>query len=283
MILQPEISLIFSLSEDQGLSKIERTLSSFLSQSFFDFELILINSTSNDKITALCNKYVASDLRVKYIQRTKSSSSLAKIYNEAISMSRGRFITSILQDEEWLPNALEELYLFFIFRLKTYKNLGMIYASEGETWCVKKITQRNFLINCPVLIRRDIINKVGAFDESPFLQSLFVWDLWQRIGRRYRVDCLEKMITKIENRADSSLVNTRGHFYYRLFRFSYPLKSKRLGQEELLFYLYTFYTIYYPSMKLSPDFVHKIKLSVKKALIFVGGWRFCKALYDRLS
>ena len=69
---------------------LPRCLSSILSQTFQDFELILVNDGSKDNSGNLCEAYAAKDSRIHVIHQNNSGVSAAR--NAARSSSLKRFL-----------------------------------------------------------------------------------------------------------------------------------------------------------------------------------------------
>lgn len=271
MILQPEISVILSTynrHRPQGdcPSLFERALTSILNQTFSDFELILIDDASTDGTSTLCQKYAAVDSRIKLIRHHQNTQLPAKCYNEGIQKSSGRLITFMFDDDLWLPNALLDLREFFIDNLKKNPHLGMIYglaelynaelnqlidANFGSEWDLRLLFRHNYLANCSVMVRRDVIDVVGGYDEHPVLRRICDWDLWQRIGRRYSVLRMKKIVAQVyQSQKDSVGImfewSPRKAKLHCLFRWLYPLKSRLSPWPQQKKYWKSFFEIYFP-------------------------------------
>jgi len=179
MLLHPEISVLTHQYE---------LIESILNQSFFDYES-LVNA----------QEHAWLDCRIKYVEGNRSP---AKWYNQAIEQSQGRYIALVFN--EWTPSALNDLYSFFELSLKTVPDVGMVYGLAepyddkhlGEHWNLKSLKKHNILSNAAILIKRDVFDVVGGFDEDPLMNNVCCWDLWQRIGNLYSVHRFEKVLAK---------------------------------------------------------------------------------------
>lgn len=83
-------------------------LESVLSQSFKDFELILINDGSTDGSLAICQNYVSRDSRIKIIDKCNEGVSIAR--NAGLKTAQGQWICFIDADDYILPETLSKLY-----------------------------------------------------------------------------------------------------------------------------------------------------------------------------
>ena len=82
-------------------------LDSILSQSFSDFEVLLVDDGSKDGSGAICDKYAAEDCRVKVIHKENAGVSSAR--NLALKNAVGEWICFIDSDDCLYPGGLQEL------------------------------------------------------------------------------------------------------------------------------------------------------------------------------
>ena len=83
-------------------------ISSILSQTFKDFELILINDGSNDKSGAICDEFAKKDSRIKVIHKTFGGASTAR--NCGLEATIGKYIGWIDADDYISPDMYTILY-----------------------------------------------------------------------------------------------------------------------------------------------------------------------------
>lgn len=88
-------------------SYLDRLISSVLSQTFPDFELILVDDGSPDKSGAICDKYAQRDSRIKVIHKENGGVSSAR--QAGLEAVKGEFIIHADSDDWLAPNMLEEL------------------------------------------------------------------------------------------------------------------------------------------------------------------------------
>lgn len=80
---------------------------SVLTQSFSDFELLLVDDGSPDNCGAMCDAYAARDPRVRVIHRENGGLSAAR--NSGMEIAQGKYMTFIDSDDYVAPRYLEAL------------------------------------------------------------------------------------------------------------------------------------------------------------------------------
>lgn len=87
---------------------LEKCINSVLSQTFSDFEIILINDGSTDRSGFICDEFAIKDLRIKVIH--KENGGPASAVNMGIKASSGDYITFIDSDDWVEEDYLKKLY-----------------------------------------------------------------------------------------------------------------------------------------------------------------------------
>lgn len=97
----PKISIIVPVyNTERYLSKC---IDSILSQSFTDFELLLINDGSLDYSGAICDQYAANDSRVTVFHKENGGVSSAR--NLGLDNARGEWVTFVDSDD-WIARTM---------------------------------------------------------------------------------------------------------------------------------------------------------------------------------
>lgn len=111
---------------------ISETIESIISQSYQNWELIIVDDASPDKSHIIINEYIKKDNRIR-LKILDKNSGPAIARNEAIKLARGRYIAFLDSDDIWLP---EKLYKQLNFMKE--KDLSFTYSAyyvineEGE-------------------------------------------------------------------------------------------------------------------------------------------------------
>lgn len=86
---------------------LHRCVDSILTQTFMDFELILVDDGSPDNCPAICDTYAARDKRVVVIHKKNGGVSAAR--NSGLDIARGEYIAFCDGDDHLAPTFLERL------------------------------------------------------------------------------------------------------------------------------------------------------------------------------
>ncbi|PIE50797.1 MAG: glycosyl transferase [Flavobacteriales bacterium] len=90
---------------------IEDTINAVLSQTYQNWEMIIVDDCSTDHSVEIIQKYIAQDTRIKLVQNQENKGA-AEARNKALSLVKGRFIAFLDSDDLWLPHKLEEQLAF---------------------------------------------------------------------------------------------------------------------------------------------------------------------------
>lgn len=87
---------------------LENAIKSVLSQTYEDFELILVNDGSKDGSWDICQKYAETDKRILTIN--KQNGGICSARNAGLEIAKGEYITFIDNDDLFTENLLEDNY-----------------------------------------------------------------------------------------------------------------------------------------------------------------------------
>jgi len=172
-----------------GAKTLTQTIESILSQTYDNFELLLIDDGSTDESKNLIEKYL-EDERVKYFK--KQNGGVASARNFGIARATGEIIGFCDQDDQWLPQKLEKQIPLF-----SDPDVGLVYSwvdidrhgkrecstPEFEGECFEALLNRNFVSCCTAMVRRTVLNQVNGLDESRELHGVDDRHLWLKVAR----------------------------------------------------------------------------------------------------
>lgn len=127
-------------------------LDSVLSQTFVDFEVLLINDGSTDNSGEICERYVKKDTRFKVFHQKNSGVSAAR--NVGIENAKGEWITFVDSDD-----YIEENFLHCFF--KTQNNCQLVM--QGARKVKRKEVSLFFSYNNCVYTLEEILRKYEMF------------------------------------------------------------------------------------------------------------------------
>src|SRR5262249_9712931 len=87
----------------------QRAIESVLSQSFTNFEFIIIDDGSIDGLYEILLEYQRKDPRIVLIRHEINSGLPAVRVNEGALLAKGQYVAYQFEDDEWLPDCLERL------------------------------------------------------------------------------------------------------------------------------------------------------------------------------
>ena len=99
---------------------IERCLESILTQSFSNFELILVDDGSPDRCGEIIDEYVKRDSRVIAIHQNNRGVSAAR--NAGLRRAKGKYI-GFVDPDDWVDHSMYEALIYLME--KTYSDLGI--------------------------------------------------------------------------------------------------------------------------------------------------------------
>lgn len=204
----PRVSVILPVYNSAAY--VSKAINSVLSQTFTDFDLIVVDDGSTDNTGEVVARI--ADSRVQYLKKNNQGPSLAR--NMGIRNSIGEFVAFIDSDDCWLPNKLE----LQVRALNLSPEAGLVHSSvlivspenkllrydrawlEGRV--LYKLLLNNAIATSSVMVRRKVLEDVGLF--APDSGSRLIpkeehdlsrntmrrgedWELWMRISSEYPI------------------------------------------------------------------------------------------------
>lgn len=123
---------------------ISACIQSVISQSYHDFELIIVNDGSTDSSGEICNQFAEKDTRIKVFHKNNEGVSSAR--NLGLRKAHGEYITFIDSDDYIGPDYLSNLYGSITFSDADIVIGGyvQVWGDYNEAFCFKDVTLPNF-------------------------------------------------------------------------------------------------------------------------------------------
>ena len=106
MMCKPKISVLIPVYNSEKY--IKRCIKSVLSQTFLDFELLLIDDGSSDSSGDICDTFAEQDERIKVYHKQNEGISATREF--CITHAQGDYIQFIDSDDWVEPDMLHEMY-----------------------------------------------------------------------------------------------------------------------------------------------------------------------------
>lgn len=207
----PEISVVIPTYNYARFLK--KCLESLVSQSFVNWEAIVVNNFSDDNTAEVVEGF--SDRRIRLVN-FRNNGVIAASRNKGIELSRANLIAFLDSDDSWYPEKLEKC----VKELNSGADLvchGMRYIVNGSPW--KDVTynakaRSDFLsllygstriFTSSVVVRKECLLRVSGFDENPGIITAEDRDLWLRLSKEGCRFCFIKDILGEYNCHEDSL------------------------------------------------------------------------------
>ncbi|MFH1666478.1 MAG: glycosyltransferase [Elusimicrobiota bacterium] len=197
---------------------ITESIESVLSQTYRNFELLIVDDGSTDGTKESVS--AINDPRLKYV-RVEERKGPASSRNTGLRLARGKYIAFQDDDDYWRKDKLQKQVVALeknpasfglaysgVWRSKNgrkkYSPAGRNVKYTGNLY--KRLLRGNF-ITIHVLVKRECFEKLGYFDEN--LPALEDWDMWLRMSGEYDFFYIDDPLTVCRETANSVNSNWR--------------------------------------------------------------------------
>ena len=207
---------------------IEETIESVISQTYNDWEMIIIDDCSNDGSLELVKDIAKDDLRIRLIS-LKNNLGPSNARNEGIKQACGRYIAFLDSDDLWHKDKLEKQIKFmqkneYAFTFTGYekidekgKKIGNILPFKGQV-TYHDLLKSNHIGCLTAMIDLKILGYKMYMPDIKKRQDQGLWlEILKEIDKAY---CLNKILGKYRIRKDSISINKIANikFQWQLYR-----------------------------------------------------------------
>jgi len=216
----PIISVVMSVYNSEKY--LVEAIESILTQTFADFEFIIINDGSTDSSLSIIKKYLLDDDRIVLISRENKG--LPYSLNEGIIKARGKYIARMDADDISLPMRFEEQISYmesnsdigvcgtqaYVFSEKSVIKKTHKHPSKDEDLKLRLLFSVCF-IHPSVMIRKSILDNISIIYNEKYKNSQD-YDLWVRLASITKFGTIQKPLIfyRVSNDSITHKVNVDG-------------------------------------------------------------------------
>jgi glycosyltransferase involved in cell wall biosynthesis len=158
---------------------VGRAIESALAQTHPPLEILVVDDGSTDHTADVVASFEPA---VRLVRKPNGGPASAR--NLGAKLARGRWLGLLDADDWWQPNKLS-----LQLECATNSKIGLIHClpdHRSETVpnqiLFDDLWKKNWIINSSVLIRRDVFDLLGGFDEAKELISVEDYNFWLRVA-----------------------------------------------------------------------------------------------------
>jgi glycosyltransferase involved in cell wall biosynthesis len=204
-----------------GERYIAQAIGSISTQTYRDFELIVVDDGSTDG-TAACVGTFRDKLPLLHYVKHPQNQGIARSVNDGLRHSAGELIAFLDHDDLWLPDFLETQVKY----LDSHPDVAMVHSDYqyidggGHLVCESvarwdgrerpsghifpQLFRHSFICGNSVLIRKPCLDRFGGFDERFHFGDYY---LWMRMARQYKIDYVPRPLTQYRQHTSQSTRN----------------------------------------------------------------------------
>lgn len=202
---------------------IVKTLQSIESQTYSNFEVIIVDDGGSDNTQAIVNDF--NNPKFTYFRKANGERGAAR--NFGLKKANGSYVNFVDSDDLLYPNHLEEAQKM----IKNYKRPEVFHLAydikDSDGRLMKEVTNfanpindhlvyGNHLSCNGVFIRKDVA-EIHHFNENRMLAASEDYELWLRLASRFPIWCSKEITsTVINHEARSVLTINKEKFLVRV-------------------------------------------------------------------
>ncbi|MES2224753.1 MAG: glycosyltransferase [Patescibacteria group bacterium] len=210
----PLISII--LPTYNGAQFIGAAIKSVLSQTYTQWELLVISDGSTDNTEDVVAQFTSKDSRISYMFNEQNLG-IQKTLNKGISIARGKYIARLDDDDRWIDASKLAMQ---VTHLEAYPECVLVGTDaivmngagvalsknimpKSDKTIRAKMLSKNCFLHATVVFRKSAIDNVGGYSESSSTLHAEDYDLWLRLGTQGMVENLPLYSTALIARESS--------------------------------------------------------------------------------
>jgi hypothetical protein len=218
---------------------LRKALDSVLTQTFTDFELLVVYDESADETATILESY--SDPRIQVVTNERHLG-VAGSRRRGLNCARGEYIACIDADDIALPERLQKQVNY----LDSHPDVGMVASScviideDGRPTCgsTQALTPEqiyytlafyNCIFHCSVTLRKALVLSLGGYGSTNVAED---YDLWARIARRAKIVQLDETLAQWRD-SRANVTNSFGGPMWEVAKAIFLKNLKRLTNNSV--------------------------------------------------
>lgn len=221
--------------------KVIEAIQSVLSQSYENFELIVIDDGSTDQT----NQIVATVKDSRLIYRAIERSGVSRARNLGASIATGSFLAFLDSDDIWHKNKLKKQVAFHL------ENPQLLISQTQEIWIRnnKRVNPKHkhakptgyifpeslhlcTITPSSVIMTKELFDSFEGFDEK--MPACEDYDLWLRITAKHEVGLIDELLlTKYGGHEDQLSQTHAAMDRFRIYSLGKIILSGKLGESQI--------------------------------------------------
>jgi len=199
----PNVSVI--ITTYNRAEYVTKAIESVLSQTYQDWELVIVDDGSVDETPKVVSRYLTDDGKVRYLRQTNQGLSAAR--NRGITETHGKYVAFLDDDDWWVPEKLKTQVAFMEAQPDvglSYTRIRIIRETNGRlddstiipvkmATTFEEIIGESFIPASTVLIRRDCLENLDWFKSDAVPQEDV--ELWLRFVQKWKIGTLDIPLT----------------------------------------------------------------------------------------
>jgi len=224
---------------------ITETLVSVQNQTLEAWEAIVVDDCSTDSTPQIVNEFAEQDPRIRYFRLPENSNLPAVPRNYGIEQARGKYVALLDHDDLWSPQKLQRQirvleadetlamahsHLWVRRNGRSFPGLFYLPSPRQSVATESKLKKRNVIQCSSVVIRKDVLQGLGGFDESLNLRAVEDYHLWFRVSQRHRIVFISEIHG--EYRLDSAGTSARENMQNRLWEIDQSIGTDSFSSQR---------------------------------------------------